>query len=79
MQDDMDDGFGEVFKEETSEKPRCKLVGEDGNVFNLIGIVMRTLKSNGQAEKATEFWERAQQANSYDEVLVMMNDYVEVE
>ena len=36
------------------EKPDCKLIGEDGNIFNLMGLAARTLRHNGLAEQATE-------------------------
>ena len=61
------------------EKPACKLIGEDGNVFAIIGNACRALKRAGQPEKAKEFQERAFKAHSYDEVLVMLDQYVEVE
>lgn len=62
----------------SSRKPKCKLLGEDGNVFNIIGIVNRTLKKAGQLEKAKEFTEKAFQCHSYSEVLSLLTDYVEV-
>ncbi len=30
--------------ENEKRKPDCPLIGQDGNVFNLIGIASRTLK-----------------------------------
>lgn len=60
------------------EKPRCKLVGEDGNVFNVIGRVRRALRDAGQGERAREFVERAFRCGSYDEVLQLVLEYVEV-
>lgn len=60
-------------------KPPCKLIGEDGNVFNIIGKVTRTLKSAGQRESANEFTKKAFECGSYDEVLRLVMDYVEVE
>ena len=61
------------------EKPTCKLIGTDGNVFSIIGKVSAVLKRAGQADKAKEFTEKAFNAGSYDEVLAMLDDYVEVE
>lgn len=61
------------------EKPLCKLIGEDSNVFNLIGLVNRTLRDAGQRKEAEEFRDRAFKAKSYDEVLAMLDDYVVVE
>jgi hypothetical protein len=62
-----------------SMKPIVTLIGEDGNVFSIIGIVARALKKVGQADKAKEFTEKAFAAHSYDEVLAMLSEYVEVE
>ena len=61
------------------EKPACKLVGEDGNVFNVIGLVRRALVAAGQPDRATEFVRRAFAAGSYDAVLQLCFEYVEVE
>ncbi len=66
-------------KENQMEKPICKLVGTDGNVFAIIGKVAQTLRRAGQADKAKEFSDKAMNAGSYSEVLRMTFDYVEVE
>jgi hypothetical protein len=60
------------------EKPKCELIGGDGNVFAIIGQVSATLKRAGLRERAKEFVNRAFGAASYDEVLAMLDDYVEV-
>ena len=61
------------------DKPTCELVGTDGNVFAIIGKVSRTLKQAGQADKAKEFTQKAFSSASYDAVLQLCFDYVEVE
>ena len=40
------------------KKPKAKLVGANGNIFNLMGIASRSLKRAGQNDKATEMSER---------------------
>jgi len=60
------------------EKPPCQLTGHDGNVFAVIGRVRRALINAGQAERAAEFVERAHASSSYDEVLALCWEYVEV-
>ena len=60
-------------------KPKCKLIGEDGNVFVIIGKVSKVLKQNNMEEKATEFRAKAMNSESYDEVLILVNEYVDVE
>lgn len=59
-------------------KPECKLVGENGNVFNIIGLVSKALKKAGQPDKAKEFVARAFKSGSYDNVLALCFEYVEV-
>jgi hypothetical protein len=61
-----------------NEKPRCKLIGEDGNVFNIIGLVQRALKSAGQKDEAKEFGKLAFKAKSYNEVLGLAAEYVSI-
>ena len=59
-------------------KPKCKLIGTDGNVFNIIGLVSKCLKNNGKTEEAKEFTKKAFSSGSYDEVLALTFDYVDV-
>ena len=61
------------------EKPKCKLSGTDGNVFAVIGKVEKALKKAGQEDKAKEFTEKAFDSDSYDEVLSLTHDYVDVQ
>jgi len=58
-------------------KPECPMVGEDGNVFAVIGRVSRALKRDGQPERAKEWQEKAVACGSYDAVLQLMFSYVE--
>lgn len=37
-----------------SKKPKCPLIGQDGNIFNLMGIASKTLKRNGMYDEAKE-------------------------
>lgn len=61
------------------EKPLVKLTGENGNVFNIIGIVMRALKKAGYPDKAKEYQDKVLACHSYDEVLQVTFFYVKVE
>jgi hypothetical protein len=64
---------------EENEKPVCRLIGEDGNVFNIISRVSKVLRKEVSEEKAKEFREKAIACHSYDEVLGLCDDYVEAE
>jgi hypothetical protein len=61
------------------DKPVCKLIGEDGNAFAIIGAVSKCLKRAGMADKAKEFTSKAFQQGSYDELLCLCDEYVEIE
>lgn len=60
------------------EKPDCPLVGQDGNVFNLMGVASRTLKENGLAEQAKEMRDQITSSVSYEEALAIMGEYVNI-
>jgi hypothetical protein len=59
-------------------KPDCRLVGTDGNVYAIISRVRRTLRNAGLEDRADEFVKRASASKSYDDVLCLCFEYVEV-
>ena len=59
-------------------KPDCKLIGEDGNIFNLMGLAARTLQCNGLAEQAAEMTGRIHACGGYDEALCIIGEYVNI-
>ena len=59
-------------------KPQCQLVGTDGNAFAIMGAVSKALKKDGQRERADLWMTNAQLCTSYDDLLVLLHDYVEV-
>ena len=59
-------------------KPEVQLTGEDGNVFNIIGLVARALRNAGMKAEATEFTNKAFASESYDAVLRLAMTYCEV-
>lgn len=60
------------------KKIKVKLIGEDGNIFNLIGIASRALKKNNQESEANEMRDKVYQSKSYDEALMIISDYVDI-
>ena len=48
-----------------SKKPKCPLIGQDGNMFNLMGIASKTLKRNGMYDEAKEMCSRITSLGSY--------------
>ena len=60
-------------------KPKAKLIGANGNIFNLIGLAQRALEKEGLHERAEElFKEVHNNAQSYDEALQIIMTYVDV-
>lgn len=59
-------------------KPKCKLIGENGNIFNLMGIASRTLKEAGMEKEAKEMFDKVTSSGSYLEALAIISEYVEI-
>jgi len=60
------------------KKPICKLIGEDGNIFNLMGVARRTLLKAGLKQEAKEMVDRVTSSDSYGEALRIIGEYVEI-
>lgn len=60
------------------EKPDCALIGEDGNIFNLVGIASRTLRGSGLEDQAKEMTSRVFASGSYGEALSIIGEYVNI-
>ena len=60
-------------------KPKAPLIGADGNIFNLMAIASKVLRRNNLTEEAKEMTNRITQgAQSYDEALMIIDEYVEI-
>lgn len=59
-------------------KPVAKLIGENGNIFNLLGIAKKTLKANDMKDKAEVMVIRVLSSGSYEEALSIIGEYVEI-
>ena len=72
-------GFLNSTDTEERIKPACPLIGQNGNIFNLMGIASRTLKENGMKDEAKEMFERITGGSaSYDEALNIIGEYVNI-
>ena len=70
----------ETSKEQTVPKrPKMKLVGQDGNIFAILGRASRLLKENGQPQQAKEMSSRVYQSGDYYKALNIISEYVETE
>ena len=71
---------GFVTEEHSQEKikPKCPLIGADGNIWSLMGIASNTLKHSGMTDEAKEMCNRITSSGSYDEALCILGEYVEI-
>ena len=69
------------FRSARQENPRplCPLLGQDGNIFAIMGRASRLLKSSGQGDKAKEMRDRVMSCDSYQKALSIVSEYVETE
>lgn len=58
-------------------KPKVKLVGQNGNIFNILGIASRALKEAGYADEAKEMQTKVFASDSYEEDLAIVLQYVD--
>lgn len=72
--------LGGFEQEQKPQKPDCALIGEDGNIFNLIGIAARTLRHCEMGEEARQMQARITggDCHSYDEALGIISEYVNI-
>lgn len=71
-------GFSQA--ESAAKKPSCPLIGQDGNIFNLVGIAASTLREAGLRDQAKELTQRilGGECHSYGEALCLIGEYVEI-
>lgn len=60
-----------------NKRPKCPIIGADGNIFNVMGAASKTLKSSGMSEEAREMCSRITSSGCYEEALGIIMEYVE--
>ena len=50
-------------------RPKMNLIGQDGNIFGILGKAARLLRENGQPDQATEMTNRVFHSSSYEAAL----------
>ena len=60
-------------------RPKMQLIGQDGNIFAIMGRASRLLKNAGQSDKVKEMCDRVTASQSYSEALNIVSEYVETE
>ena len=78
LSDYIDNRLGRKPAQEVPKKPDCPLIGQDGNIFNLVGIASRTLKTHGMPDQAKEMADRVFSCDSYHKALCIIGEYVNI-
>jgi macrodomain Ter protein organizer (MatP/YcbG family) len=61
-----------------NEKPKAKLIGQDGNIFNLMAIAAKAMRK-AKSDKVDQMIDEVTNSNSYDEALRAIARYVDIE
>lgn len=80
LSDYVDNKLGGFVEEQLqTQKPDCPLIGEDGNIFNLMGIASRVLRRHGMGEQAKEMSNRIITSGcDYNGALNIIGEYVNI-
>ena len=79
LSDYLDNSLDMETEPEMKQKPDCELIGQDGNIFNLIGLAARTLRRNGMADQAEEMQARIIEGScGYYDALNIIGEYVNI-
>ena len=65
-------------KNQEQKKPDCPLIGQNGNIYNLLGIAARTLREHDRKDQAEEMTDRVFASGSYEEALCIIGEYVNI-
>jgi hypothetical protein len=76
MTDEVTPEFIMSLRDKTN-KPKVKLTGQDGNIFNLVGVASKALKKAGMQDDAKHMSDEVFKAHSYDEALAIICKYVD--
>lgn len=66
------------YGKQEKKKPDCALLGEDSNIFNLMGIASRAMRQNDMAEQAKEMCDRIRESGDYYKALNIIGEYVNI-
>lgn len=67
------------YNSSSGSKPQCSLVNRKRDVFALLFLVARTLGQAGLHKQADEFLRRAVAHPTYDELVAIAREFVEIE
>lgn len=64
---------------EDERRPTVTLIGEDGNAFNILGLVRKALRESGYSKEEIERYQKEATAGDYNNLLSVTQDWVDIE
>ncbi len=61
------------------QKPKMELLGQDGNIFSILGRAASLLKQAGRKEQSDEMFRRVTGCGDYNQALHIISEYVDTE
>lgn len=60
------------------EKPKVKLINEDGNAFSIMGKVTKVLKKSGFKSEYIDQYKKEAMSGDYNNLLLVTMEYVDI-
>ena len=79
LSDYVHNQLGGFTREQQRQMPKMELLGQDGNIFGILGRASRLLKEAGQKDQTDEMFRRVTSSGSYEEALHIISEYVDTE
>ena len=79
LSDYVPNRLGGFVQERRPQRPKMELLGQDGNIFAILGRASALLKQAGMKEQADEMFQRVTASGSYEQALNIISKYVETE
>ena len=79
LSDYVPNRLGGFAQKQAPQKPKMQLLGEDGNIFAILGEASRLLKDAGMKEQSDEMFRRVKGCGDYYKALHIVSEYVETE
>ena len=79
LSDYVPNRLGGYIREQVQRKPKMQLIGEDGNIFAILGRASGLLKDAGMKAQSDEMFERVTACGDYYEALNIISEYVDTE
>ena len=79
LSDYVPNRLGGFVHEQAQQKPQMRLIGEDGNIFSILGRASGLLKDAGMKAQSDEMFQRVTACGDYDKALHIISEYVDSE